>query len=75
MFRKIARGFWMYIKDWKNLLTHGLIGVAILCVALFLPIRPVYRISILVLVIAANLVRMRLEKRKKGAETATEEQS
>jgi diacylglycerol kinase len=45
---RIFKAIWAYLKDWKNLLTHGLIGAAILCAALFLPIKPFSRILILV---------------------------
>ena len=68
---KALKGIWTYLKDWKNLLAHALIGVGILLVALLIPVKPVYRIGILLVVVAFNLVRMRLEKKKK--ETAQED--
>ncbi len=67
---RIFKAIWAYLKDWKNLLTHGLIGAAILCAALFLPIKPFSRILILVVVIAFNLVRMRLDRKRKAARTS-----
>lgn len=59
---KIFSLIWIYLKDWKNLLAHTIIGVLILLVAIYLPIKPIYRIIILVIVVAFNIVRMRLSK-------------
>lgn len=56
-----------YLKDWKNLLAHAIVGVMILSVALFLPVRPVYRIIILILVVVFNLVRMRMGRAERDA--------
>ena len=64
---KIIRGILSYLTNWKNLLTHALIGVGILAAALLLPVKPAARICILVAVVALNIVRMKLEKRKKPA--------
>lgn len=68
---KALNGLWNYLKDWKNLLTHALIGVGILLVAFLIPVKPVYRIGILILVVIFNLLRMRFEK-KKEQETVLE---
>ena len=61
--KKILGGIWGYVKDWRNLLTHSLIGVAILAVAFFMPVQPVYRVLLLAAVIAFNLIRMNHAKR------------
>lgn len=50
-------------KDWKNLLTHSLIGIGILLVAFYIPVKPFYRILFLVAVVAFNLIRMNHTKR------------
>ena len=63
---KLLKWIWRYLKDWKNLLTHSIIGVAILLVAIYLPVKPIYRIAILVAVVGFNILRMRLEKKKKA---------
>jgi hypothetical protein len=60
---KILKAIWAYLKDWRNLLTHGLIGVAIVVVALVIPVAPIYRVGILVLVVGFNLIRMNHAKR------------
>lgn len=60
---KVLKAIWNYLKDWKNLLTHGLIGVVILVVALVIPVAPIYRILILVVVVLFNVIRMNHAKR------------
>jgi hypothetical protein len=60
---KILNAIWNYLKDWKNLLAHSLIGIAILLAAFVIPVRPIYRILILILVIGFNLIRMNHTKR------------
>ncbi|MBI9051915.1 MAG: hypothetical protein JEZ00_21040 [Anaerolineaceae bacterium] len=60
---KIFNAIWTYLKDWKNLLAHSLVGVAILLVAFIIPVEPIYRILILVIVVALNLIRMKYSKK------------
>lgn len=60
---EILNAIWTYLKDWKNLLSHALIGVGILLAAFFIPVQPVYRIVILVAVVVFNLIRMNHSKR------------
>ncbi len=62
--KKVFAAIWTYLKDWRNLLSHALVGFAILAVGLFLPIQPVYRILILLLIVGFNLVRMKLAEKK-----------
>jgi len=61
---KILRYIWIYLKDWKNWLSHTIIGILILLVAFYLPVKPVYRIIILFVVITFNVLRMRWAKKK-----------
>ena len=61
---KILNLIWLYLKDWKNLFAHSIIGFTILLVALYLPVKPVYRMLILILVVAFNILRMKLSKKK-----------
>ncbi len=63
---KLLKWIGRYLKDWKNLLTHSIIGVAILLVAIYLPVKPIYRIAILIAVVGFNIIRMSLEKKKKA---------
>lgn len=62
---KLLHWILMYLKDWKNLLAHSIVGVLILVVALFLPVEPIFRIIILVIVIVVNTVRMARKKKEK----------
>jgi predicted RND superfamily exporter protein len=63
---KILKFIGAYLKDWRNWLTHSIIGVLILLIAFYLPVKPIYRIIILILVVSFNIMRMRLEKAKKN---------
>lgn len=62
--KKIIAGLISYLKDWRNLLAHGLVGLAILLLALFLPVRLLWRIIVLVVVVAGNITRMSIGKRR-----------
>lgn len=62
--KKVLSAIIAYLKDWKNWLVHSIIGITILLVAFFLPVRPVYRILILVVVVGFNVLRMKLEKKR-----------
>lgn len=55
---KILKAVWNYLRDWKNLLTHGLIGIAILLVAMIIPVAPIFRLLILAVAVGFNLIRM-----------------
>jgi len=59
---KILRAVALYLKDWRNWLTHSLIGIGILLIAFFMPVKPVYRISLILVVVTFNVVRMRINK-------------
>lgn len=56
---RVFKGFHSYITDWKNFLTHSLVGVAILLIALFAPVSPYLRIAFVVAVIVFNVIRMK----------------
>jgi hypothetical protein len=59
MLKSALNNIWKYVKDWKNLLAHTLVGLGILAIGLFLPVKPIYRIIILVLIVALNTYRMK----------------
>ena len=65
MLNKTLNAIWTYLKDWKNLLAHALVGLLILAIGLALPIKPIYRIILLVVVIVLNTVRMKLSEKKR----------
>ncbi len=60
---KIINVIWTYLKDWKNLLAHSLIGLLILMVAFYIPVAPLYRVLILITVIGFNVIRMNHTKK------------
>lgn len=59
---KIFDGIKKYLTDWKNLLTHTLVGIALLLIALFAPVPPWVRILFLIVVVAFNVIRMKYFK-------------
>lgn len=68
MFNKTLNIIWTYLKDWKNLLAHALVGLLILVIGLALPIKPIYRIILLVVVIVLNTMRMKWRENNKKKE-------
>ena len=64
MLKKTLNVIWTYLKDWKNLLSHTLVGILILAIGLALPVKPVYRIIILVAVVILNTARMKWSKNR-----------
>ena len=68
MFNKTLNAVWTYLKDWKNLLAYTLVGLLILAIGLALPIKPIYRIILLVVVIVLNTARLKLSEKKKEEE-------
>lgn len=54
-----------YLTDWKNLLTHGIVGVILLYCLFFVPIDWYWRLIILIIVIAFNVARMKYSKNRK----------
>ncbi len=68
--KKILAAVTAYLRDWKNLLVHTLVGLGILALAAFLPVPWYHRVAILLGVVALNTGRMILVKvlRKMAAE-------
>lgn len=62
---KIIEGLKIYLTDWKNLLTQGIVGVILLYCLLFAPVAWYWRVILLIIVIAFNLVRMKYSKSDK----------
>ena len=62
--KKIGKYLWIYLKDWKNLLAHTIVGVLILAVAFFIPVQPIYRVGLLLVIIVFNILRMKITKKK-----------
>ena len=64
MLNKTLNAIWTYLKDWKNLLAHTIVGLLILAIGLALPVAPIYRIIIFVIVILLNVTRMKYSEKK-----------
>jgi len=65
---KVAgRGVVKYLSDWRNWLTHGLVGIGLLLLAILAPVKVWIKIIVMLCVIAFNCVRMSLKKKKKAA--------
>ena len=61
---KIVDGLKMYLTDWKNLLTHGIVGVILLYCLLFAPVAWYWRVILLIIVIAFHEVILDLKQYK-----------
>ncbi|BAM69368.1 MULTISPECIES: hypothetical protein [unclassified Methanothermobacter] len=57
--RRLFRGIREYLTDWKNLLTHSLVGVLILAVAVYAPVSPYVRMGFVGCVVGFNVLRMK----------------
>jgi len=66
MKKNLIQPIWEYLKDWKNLLSHSVVGILILAAGLLIPVKPIYRILILLVIITLNVIRMRYENRRKS---------
>lgn len=62
MIKKIAKGLKVYLTDWKNLLTHSLVGIILVVIALFAPVDIHFKILFLLCVVGFNLIRMKYFK-------------
>jgi len=62
---KILEGMSTYLKDWKKLLAHALIGVLLLAIALFTPLSPMIKAGFMVAVIWFYILRMRPGKKQR----------
>ncbi|KYC45492.1 MAG: hypothetical protein APG12_01036 [Candidatus Methanofastidiosum methylothiophilum] len=49
----------IYLTDWKNLLTHSIVGIGILLGGIFLPIHPHARMTVVGSVVFINVLRMK----------------
>ena len=61
--KKLFTAIWNYLKDWKNLLGHALVGVAIILVAAFMPVPWWGRVLILIAIILFNIFREKIFKK------------
>jgi len=68
---KPIRGLATYLSDWKNLLSHALVGLALVVLPLALPLPLLGRLGIFFAIVCLNLVRMSFDKRRKMAKAAS----
>jgi hypothetical protein len=57
--KTIAKAVKSYLTDWRNLLTHSLVGVAFVVLAVWAPIPLHGKITVLSAIILLNVFRMR----------------
>lgn len=57
-----------YLKDWRNLLGHALLGVAILAFAALMPVPTWARILLFFALVGLNLLRERFKHRSSESE-------
>ncbi|MCF7833272.1 MAG: hypothetical protein K9N05_06840 [Candidatus Marinimicrobia bacterium] len=57
--KKFFLNIWKYLKDWKNLLGHTLLGLAIIFVSAILPIPWWARLMVFVVLVVFNIFRER----------------
>jgi hypothetical protein len=67
------RGLAAYLSDWKNLLSHALVGIALVAVPLILPLPPAGRIGVFAAIVCLNLLRTRWDKKRKLRKAAHED--
>jgi hypothetical protein len=66
------RGLAAYLSNWKNLLSHALVGIALVAIPLILPLPAIGRVGVFVAIVVLNLMRMRWDRRRKAAAAAIE---
>lgn len=62
---KVLKFILLYLKDWRNWLSHSIVGILILLVAFYLPVNMYWRILFLIIVISINILRMQHSKKNK----------
>ena len=61
---KIAKSLKCYLTDWRNLLTHSIVGIVLAVLAVWTPIPLHGKISVLSVIVLFNVVRMKRNKPK-----------
>ncbi len=56
---RLFNGLKAYFSDWKNWLTHSIVGILILAIALFAPVDTYIRLIFVGAVITFNVLRMK----------------
>ena len=58
--KKLLQNIWAYLKDWKNLLGHTLVGIGIILVSAVLPLPWWGRLMVLIALVVFNIYRERI---------------
>lgn len=69
--RSALRALGAYLSDWKNLLSHSLVGIALVAIPLALPISPKGRLAVFFVIVGLNVLRMRWDKKRKARKAAS----
>lgn len=56
---RILDGIKKYFMDWRNWLTHSLVGILLLAIAIFAPVNIYLKIVFIACVIGFNVLRMK----------------
>lgn len=70
--QKIWGGLKCYLKDWRNLLGHALLGIVLLVLAIWAPINIWIKLALMAYLIVFNIFRMRRKARKTFLQDTTE---
>lgn len=62
--KTVAKAVKNYVTDWKNLLTHSLVGVAFVVLAVWAPIPLHGKITVLSVIVLFNAFRMKRNKKQ-----------
>jgi hypothetical protein len=56
---KIINGIKNYFLDWRNWITHSLVGILLLAIAIFAPVSIYLKIVFIICVVGFNVLRMK----------------
>ncbi len=70
--KKAWGGLKDYLKDWRNLLGHALLGILFVVLAIWVPVNIWVKLAIIACLIAFNIIRM-CRKASKASEDNKEE--
>jgi hypothetical protein len=62
--RRFAGALGAYLKDWRNLLGHALLGVVFLVLAIYAPVDVRIKLAVIAALVVFNVLRMRRGARK-----------
>lgn len=63
----VFRGAKAYLSDWRNWVTHGLVGLGFLAIAIWAPVDWRIKLVVIAIVVTFNVIRMRRAAAKKVA--------